>query len=61
MDKNLFAVRVVKGLESDDLLQFLHFLEQIEGTDDDSAAEAGFMILLANRELDNRRHGIEER
>jgi hypothetical protein len=51
-----FAQRVVKGLDDNDLLRFVHFLEQREGCEDaERATDAGLMIGFANAELAVRR------
>jgi hypothetical protein len=58
MEGHPFARRVIEGSDDDDLLELLHFLEQVErGGDGYSAADAAYMIRLVNESLDRRRRG----
>ena len=56
MDRHSFARRVIEESDDDDLLAYLHFLEQTERCDDEYLAkDAMYMIRLTNNELDRRR------
>ena len=56
MDDQRFARRVIEESDDDELLEFLHYLEQTERSDDEYlATDAALMIRLVNESLDRRR------
>ena len=58
MDRHSFARRVIEESDDAELLEFLHFLEQTERSDNEYLAlDATYMVRLVNETLDGRRGG----